>query len=93
MGHVVIERTTRMPGKVMRTGLACAPFIRALIDAARDSTDIDEVRAMMAEAVQRRFCMPRQMLDEVRDGTVRHSQLARKVALEIADGVRSPAEG
>jgi hypothetical protein len=92
-GHAVIERTTRMPGQVMRAGLACAPFIRALVDAARDSTDIDEVRAMMAEAVQRRFCTPRQMLDEVRDGAIRHSQLARKVALEIADGVRSPAEG
>jgi hypothetical protein len=92
-GHVVIERTTRMPAQVVRTGLACAPFVRALVDAARDSTDIDEVRAMMAEAVQCRFCTPRQVLDEVRDGAVRHSQLARKVALEIADGVRSPAEG
>jgi hypothetical protein len=92
-GHVVIERTTRMPGQVIRSELACAPFIRALVDAARDSTDIDEVRAMMAEAVQRRFCTPRQILDEVRDSAVRHSQLARKVALEIADGVRSPAEG
>jgi hypothetical protein len=92
-GHVVIDRTTRMPAQVVRNGLACAPFVRALIDAARDSTDVDEVRAMMAEAVQRRFCTPRQILDEVRDGAVRHSQLARKVALEIADGVRSPAEG
>ena len=92
-GHVVIERTTRMPAQVVRSGLACAPFIRALIDSARDSTHIDEVRAMMAEAVQRRFCTPHQILDEVRDGPVRRSQLARTVALEIADGVRSPAEG
>jgi hypothetical protein len=92
-GHAVIERTTRMPGQVIRSELACAPFIRALIDAARDSPDIDEVRAMMAEAVQRRFCTPRQILDEVRHGPVRRSQLARKVALEIADGVRSAAEG
>lgn len=91
-GHVVIERTTRMPSQVLRTGLACAPFIRALIDAARDSADIDEVRAMMAETVQRRFCTPRQIIDEVRDGPMRHSQLARTVALEIADGIRSPAE-
>src|SRR6266568_3181974 len=31
-GHVVIERTARMPAHVIRAGLACAPFVRALID-------------------------------------------------------------
>lgn len=92
-GHVVIERTARMPTQVMRDGLACAPFARALADAARRSTDVDEVRAMMSEAVQRRFCTPRQIIDEVRDGPLRQSRLARRVALEMADGVRSPAEG
>lgn len=92
-GHVIIERTARMPAQVTRHGLACAPFARALTDAARHSTDLDEVRAMMAEAVQRRFCTPRHVIDEVRDGPIRHSKLAHRVALEIADGIRSPAEG
>jgi Protein of unknown function (DUF559) len=92
VGHVIIERTERMPAQVMRDGLACAPFVRALIDAARHSTDVDEARAIMTDAVQRHFCTPRQLLDEVRDGPVRRSKLARRVALEIADGVRSPAE-
>jgi hypothetical protein len=92
-GHVLIERTTRMPAQVIRDGLACAPFSRALVDAARHSTDVDEVRAMMAEAVQRRFSFPRRIAEEVRNAPVRHSRLARQVASEIADGVRSPAEG
>jgi hypothetical protein len=91
--HVIVERTARMPAQVTRHGLACAPFPRALTDAARRSTEIDEVRAMMAEAIQRRFCTPRQIIDEVRDGPIRHSKLAHRVALEIADGIRSPAEG
>ena len=91
-GHAVIERTPRMPGQVTRSAMACTPFIRALIDAARRSEDVDEVRAVLAEAVQRRFCTPAQILEEVANGPMRRSRLAHQVALEIGDGVRSPAE-
>lgn len=91
-GHVVIERTPRMPGQVIRDGMSCAPFVRALMDSARRSEEVDEVRAVLAEAVQRRFCTPRQILEEVSDGPTRRSRLAHLVALEIGDGVRSPAE-
>ena len=92
-GHVMLERTARMPARIVRDGLDCAPFVRALVDSARRATDIDEARAVMAEAVQRRFCTPRQILDEIRDGPTRRAKLARQVGLEMADGVRSPAEG
>ncbi|NUR63910.1 MAG: hypothetical protein HOV87_35415 [Catenulispora sp.] len=91
LNGVKLRLLARLRGVARRT--PATSFIRALIDAARDATNVDEVRAMMAEAIQRRFCTPGQILDEVRDGPVRHSQLARKVALEIADGIRSPAEG
>ena len=50
-GFVEVERTERLPTAVIRSGFRVAPLVRALLDAARQLTSLDEVRALLAEAV------------------------------------------
>ncbi|WP_340684824.1 hypothetical protein LCL61_41910 [Amycolatopsis coloradensis] len=69
-----------------------APVPRAVIDAARRLTDEDEIQAMMAESVQRRFCttdlLTRELDQAGRNGTA----LPRKALVPLAAGARSVAE-
>ena len=91
---VRIRRTTRMPELVGAAGRICYALpARAAADAARISTDFREVRAIVAGAVQRRLCTVQQVADELRHGAMRDSALLRRVLAEVADGVRSVAEG
>ena len=92
-GHVVIERTHRLPDPVMRDGFPCAPVTRAVLDAARRLRRLDEVRALVAESVQRGRTTPGLLRDELEAGSGRGSRLVRIALVEIGDGVRSAAEG
>lgn len=66
---------------------------RALADAARSTTDLREVRALIAGAIQRGHCAPRALSQELAEGPRRHSAMLRRVVAEAGDGIRSPAEG
>ena len=55
-------------------------------------TAIDEVRALTAEAVQRKKCSIRQLEVELTESDSAGSRLPRAVLDEVADGVRSAAE-
>jgi hypothetical protein len=92
-GKLVIERTGNMPPGVERGGILVAPVERAVLDAARRRSDRDEVRAMLAEAVQRRRTTPHRLLAELDAGNQRGSGLVREVLREILDGIRSAGEG
>lgn len=89
-GFVHIERSRRLPKPRVRAGIPTAPVPRAVIDAARRALDLDAITAMMAEAVQRGFCLPRSLADEV-DEARRGSSL-RNALLPILGGARSVAE-
>ncbi|GAB3736535.1 hypothetical protein GCM10027598_63590 [Amycolatopsis oliviviridis] len=89
-GFVHIERSRRLPKPRERAGVPTAPVPRAVIDAARRTPDKDAVTAMMAEAVQRGFCLPRSLADEL-DEARRGSSL-RNALLPILGGARSVAE-
>ncbi len=86
------ERTRRMPAHRTRGGLPCAPPARALVDAARRIRDLDTVRALTAEVVQRRLCTIAELARELRDAQIRGTAIPRRVLREVADGVRSVAE-
>lgn len=90
---VAIHRTAKMPERVIREGrrlYALAP--RALADAARGMTDLREVRALIAGAIQRGDCPLHALARELPQGQMRHSALLRQVLAEAAAGIRSVVE-
>ncbi len=94
VAFVAIRRTTRMPRRVIREGrrwYALPP--RALADAARFITDLGDVRALIAGAVQRGDCPLQALVRELAEGQRQNSARLRRVLGEVAAGVRSAAEG
>lgn len=92
-GRFLVERTGRLPEPVTRSGEPVAPFHRALVDAARHIPDRDAVRAMIAEAVQRRWTTLDRISEELTAGNQRGSALPREVLEEATWGMRSATEG
>lgn len=90
---VLIERTQDLPTAVLRGGLRVAPVERAVLDAARHCADRDRVRAMLAEVLQRRRTTVERLRSELEQGNQRGSALVRDVLEELAEGIRSAAEG
>jgi len=94
LGFVRVHRTTRMPDQLfVRDGIRWAMTARAVADTARGEYDVREVRAVVADAVQRGRCTISQLAEELRAGPKRESGRLREVLEEVADGVRSVAEG
>jgi hypothetical protein len=87
---VAVHRTARLPQRVIREGrrsYALPP--RALADAARFMTDLSEVRALIAAAVQRGDCPLHALVRELAESPRQGSARLRQVVAEVADGVRS----
>ncbi len=91
-GFAVLQRTTRMPDPVIRSGLRCAPIDRSVIDAARGAQSIGQCRALLAACVQRRLTSVDELAIELAAGQMRHSAHARAVLEELGDGAHSVAE-
>ena len=70
-----------------------AEAARAVTDAARELGSFRDVRAVAADAVQRGRCRVDQLAAELRHAPVRQSAWLRRALAEVADGVRSAAEG
>ncbi len=93
-GFVRVLRTTRLPEQVCVTGqIRFAMAARAVADAARGLAELREVRAVVADSVQRGWCRVAELGEELRRGPVVGSALFRQVLGEVADGVRSITEG
>ncbi|UUV31260.1 hypothetical protein NQK81_42035 [Amycolatopsis roodepoortensis] len=90
-GFVRVERTRRLPKSRPRGGVPTVPVPRAVIDAARRTPDRDAITAMMAESVQRGFCLPRALSDELDEGRTGKA-LLRCALTPILGGARSVAE-
>ena len=71
--------------------LALVP--RAVADTARQLTSLRDVRAVVADAVQLGRCTLGELADELRNGPIKGSAMFRSVLAEVADGIRSTAEG
>jgi hypothetical protein len=91
-GHVVIERTRRMPRPLLRDGLPVAPLARCLIDQARRMKDLTAIAALFTEAVQQRRVMPDMLRVELDLASRKGTAAPRRVLPAVEDGVLSPAE-
>jgi very-short-patch-repair endonuclease len=93
-GFVVIHRTSRLPRESMADGpLRFALPARAVADAVRQMDNLADARAVVGSAVQKRRCTVAQLAAELAAGPIRGSARLRAVLAEVADGVRSAAEG
>jgi hypothetical protein len=91
---VRLHRTTRMPKRIWRFGpLYYALPARAVADTVRDLTSLRDVRAMVADAVQRSACTVPDLSAELDHGQSVGSKLFREALADVADGIRSTAEG
>ena len=94
MSFVRVHRTIRMPDQsFVLNGVRWALAARAAADTARGEFDVREVRAVVADAVQGGKCTIEQLAEELRAGPKRESGRLREVLEEVADGIRSAAEG
>lgn len=94
IGFARLHRTGLEPGAAFRDGaVSYAPPARAIADAARQMDDPAEVRAIVAAGVQRGKVQIWQLAEELARGSVRGSAGLRQALAEVADGVRSAAEG
>jgi hypothetical protein len=93
VSYVVVHRTTRMPKLVVGPSTTSYALpARAVADAARTLTDLREVRALVAGAVQSRGCWLDELIEELREGPRQGSALLREVLSEVTDGIRSAPE-
>ncbi|MGH3202993.1 MAG: hypothetical protein ACRDOA_18895 [Streptosporangiaceae bacterium] len=93
-GFVRLHRTSRMPERVYDFGpirFALAP--RAVADTARDLVSLRDVRAIVADAVQRRRCDALDLVTELNAGPIPGSALFREALADVVEGIRSAAEG
>src|SRR6266516_6473260 len=92
-GLVSIWPTTRMPERICYDGaVQFALPARAVADSARELTSFRDVRAVVADAVQRGRCRVDGLGEELRQGPVRNSAWLRRALAEVSDGIRSAAE-
>jgi hypothetical protein len=90
---VRIIHTSRMPEKCFSTGqIRFVSLDRAVADAARGMTRLSDVRAVVAEAIQRGRCDLPSLITELNAGPVAGSRFYRAALAEISEGVRSAAE-
>jgi hypothetical protein len=91
---VRIWPTTRMPRLICCDGaIKFARVARALTDAARELGEFRAVRAVVADAVQRRCCRIEWLTEELSQAPRRHSGSLRRALAEVTEGIRSAAEG
>jgi hypothetical protein len=93
-GFARLHRTSRMPERMYRFGplrYALAP--RAVADTVRGLTSLRDVRAVVADAVQRGTCAVPELAAELAAGPSAGSALFREALSDVADGIRSAAEG
>src|SRR6516165_336712 len=88
-----LHRTTRMPGRIWHRGPVRYVLLpRAVADAVRDMTSLRDVRAVVADAVQRGNCPVPDLAAELTAGPTVGSALFRQALTDVADGIRSTAE-
>jgi hypothetical protein len=93
VAFVRVTRTSRMPGLLFADGpITYVPPERAVADTVRLLRDLAEVRAVVADGVQRGTVLVWQLAEELTHGPVQGSARLRRVLEEVADGVRSSAE-
>jgi hypothetical protein len=91
-GFALVTRTRYLPNFIEVRGLRCAAMARALVDACRQLTQLNDVRELVADVVQKHGVKPTDILLEVKAAARQRTALARAVLREISAGIRSVAE-
>ncbi len=92
-GFVRLHRTTRLPGRIWAMGpVRYVPPPRAVADAVRGLDSLRDVRAVVADAVQRRTCKVGELAAELSGGPKAGSALFRMALADVAEGIRSVTE-
>jgi hypothetical protein len=93
-GFVRLHRTARMPDRIVSQGpLRLVEAARAVADTVRLLADARDARAVVADGVQRGRCTVLELAGELRGSPIRGSAMLRSVLGEVAEGIRSTAEG
>jgi hypothetical protein len=93
VGFARLHRTGRLPAGFCVAGEARFAFVpRAVADAVRPMTDLADVRAAVAGAVQRGRCSIQHLAEELAGGPAWGSALFRQSLAEVAEGIRSAVE-
>jgi hypothetical protein len=90
--RTMIERTGRVPERIMRQGLPVTPLARAVVDACRRLEDVGQAREIVAEAIQQHRLSVSELAGELRAAARQRTASLRRVLGEITAGVRSAAE-
>lgn len=86
------HRTRRMPAFYTSGPVRFVRVARAVADAARQFESIDDVRNVVAEAIQKRACTIAEIGLELSEGPSRDAVNLRTALAEVRDGIRSVAE-
>ena len=89
---VTVERTRYLPEPVVINGLPLAPIARAVIDDCRRGDALNDVRALVAEVVQRQRCRPEDLRNALASAATQRTALTSVALHEVAEGIRSVAE-
>ncbi|MCP2294730.1 hypothetical protein APR11_001137 [Nocardia amikacinitolerans] len=91
-GFVVVERSTRIPDPIGKSGLRVAPGTRCAVDAARRSHRSSECRSLLTRAIQRGLTSPAQLAVELGECSKRGTALVRATVKELTADAHSVAE-
>ncbi|MGH3298131.1 MAG: hypothetical protein ACRDP7_40705 [Trebonia sp.] len=92
VAFVRVHRTRRLP-RVHRTGaVRYAPPARAVADSAQLLTSVDDVRAVVAEAIQKQSCSLAQLGLELKEAGTRDTGRLKIALKDVRAGSRSVAE-
>lgn len=94
-GYVVVERTRNLPrDRALREvqGLPTAPLSRAVVDACRRLESLNEIRNLVADAVQNHALPLEELRRSLWAAARQRTALLRVVVAEVAEGVRFAAE-
>lgn len=90
--YVKVHRTRRMPDACPVAGLRCAAPARAVADAVPALACERDVTALLAEAVQRGFCTPDDLLTELSASRRRYAPYVARSTAHLTARVHSPLE-
>jgi len=91
-GWVRVRRTHRLPAPALQPGPPRVPVARAVADHALNVRWLDDVRALVAEAVQRGLCSVDEVAAELDAGPRHCSALLRRALADVAEGAWSAPE-
>lgn len=91
-GRIVVRHTKRLPDPDLAFYDRVAPVERAVADYVRTVAGLDDVRALLAHALQRRLCTVDDLARELHEGQRNGSALFRQALGEVGLGARSAPE-